>query len=138
MATEHETHKVIDEGIVLVPLTLAHPMSKAYAANARVEKITDYKVGDTVWVTREYGNALIDGGFVQVDPVDKAARQRALLLNHRNGALTVKEIERLLAKEAESDGVHSDGAADASTGAELEAATKPAAGGRAAAKPAAK
>lgn len=114
--TTEQTHKVTEDGTVLVPLKLAHPMAKHYAEHARVENPRDYKVGDTIWVGRDYGNALIDGGFVQVDPVDTKGRQRALLLTPRNSPLTAKEIEALLAREAEG----SDGGADSAGPARLE------------------
>jgi hypothetical protein len=129
--TEQQTHKVTDDGIVLVPLKLAHPMAKHYAERARAETVRDYQVNETIWVDRDNGNALVDGGFVQVDPVDVRARQRALFLNRRNAALTVKEIEALLAKEVreareaeqaetEAEKAEGDGDADAAVGARAE------------------
>ena len=117
MAENEQHYKVNDAGIVLVPLKLAHPLAKAYAERAQAETVRDYTVGATIWVPREWGNALIDAGQVQVDPADRKARQRALFLNHRNQSLTAKEIDAILAKEAEESGA---GDADAATPARTE------------------
>jgi hypothetical protein len=97
-----EKYKVTDDGVVLVPLTLAHPMAKVYAERCQAETAKDYKVGDTVFVSREWGNALIDAGMVQVDPIDPEARQSALFLTKRNAPLTAAEIEKKLAADAEA------------------------------------
>lgn len=86
------THEVTEDGTVYVPLKLAHPMAKVYAERARAKTVREYKVGDTIWVTREYGNALIDAGMVQIDPMDTQLRQSVLLLNRRNQPLTAKEL----------------------------------------------
>lgn len=130
--TEQQEHYRVNEaGIVLVPLKLAHPLGKAYVERVQAEPVRDYKVGETIWVARDWGNALIDAGQIQVDPIDKKARQRALFLNHRNQSLTATEIDALVAKEAaaaaEAEGAGGD--ADAATGAKAEghqsAATTP-------------
>lgn len=113
---EQPTHKVTADGTVLVALALAHPYPKEYAERVRAEDIRDYAVGETIYVTREFGNAMIDAGMVQVDPIDADARRAALLLNRRNQPLTVKEIE---AKEARAAGADDDDG-DAARGAAAE------------------
>jgi hypothetical protein len=93
-----QPYKETEDGTVLVPLKLAHPMAKVYAERARVDgPLRDHKVGDTVWVPREHGNALIEAGMVQVDPVDTEGRQRALLLNRRNAPLVGEELAAVAA-----------------------------------------
>lgn len=135
MATEtaeQSTHKVTDSGVVLVPLKLAHPFAEAHAARVQAEEVRDYEVGETIWVSREWGNALVDAGRVQVDPVDHKSRQSALLLNRRNQPLTVKEIEARLGKGEGSDAeVTNGGDADAAVPAKVnEAPTKARTAGR--------
>lgn len=133
MATDEpqEHYKVNDAGIVLVPLKLAHPLPKAYIERVQAEPVRDHKVNETIWVSREWGNALIDAGQVQVDPVDHKARQRSLFLNHRNQSLTTREIDTLLAKEAEEAGGGDAGAATpAAAEGHQSAATTPSATSR--------
>ena len=91
--TEQETVKVTEDGTVYVGLKLSHPYSAHYAAQARALEQKDYAVGETIYVLREYGNALIENGYVQVDPEDKQARREALLLNRRDQPLTLREIQ---------------------------------------------
>lgn len=93
-----QPYEVTEDGVVYVGLKLAHPYAKEYAARVQAkDPDKNYKVGDTIFVTREWGNALIEGGFVQIDPLDKQARQEALLLNRRNQPLTAKEMEEKVA-----------------------------------------
>jgi hypothetical protein len=120
---EQPTHKVTDSGVVLVPLKLAHPFSEANAQRVQAEDVRDYEVGETIWVSREWGNALVDAGRVQVDPVDRKARQQALLLNRRNQPLTVKEIAARFGKGEDSDAeVTNAGDADAAVAAKVNEA----------------
>lgn len=95
-ATE-QPYEITEDGVVYVGLKLAHPYSKVHAQRVRALKVTDYKVGETIYVTREWGNAMIEAGYVQVDPLDKQARQEALFLNRRNQPLTAKEMEEKFA-----------------------------------------
>lgn len=90
--TEQETVKVTEDGTVYVGLKLANPYSARYAAAARALDIRDYAVGETIYLMREYGNALIENGYIQVDPEDKQARREALLLNRKDQPLTIREI----------------------------------------------
>lgn len=114
-STAPDTMYEVDQesGVFYVRLTLAHPMAEVYAQRARVKEIKDYKVGEDILVSREYGNALIDAGMIAVDPTDKVARQRALYLNRRNQPLTMKEIVAVELAEAK--------AAQAEVEAEIEA-----------------
>lgn len=112
-------YKETEDGRFLVPLKLAHPLAKVFAQRARVEEPRDYKVGETVWVTRDYGNALIDAGMVQVDPLDGKDRQTKLLLNRRNMPLVGQELAKVTGQgpEGDGEGEGSDGTADATTSA---------------------
>lgn len=125
MATDEQPYKVDDAGTILVPLKLAHPLAAAYAERARAETVKDYRVNETIWVPREWGNALIDAGQVQVDPVDHKARQAALFLNRRNQSLTVKEIDAKLAAAADAEGGDADAATPAKTEGRQSAADAP-------------
>jgi hypothetical protein len=121
------TYQVTPDGTVYVGLELAHPMREEYAERARALEVRDYEVGETIYVLREYGNALIENGQVQVDPENVTARREALFLNRRNQPLTVKEIDAKQARWAAAanddsgdDGKAGDGDADAATPAPVE------------------
>lgn len=94
---ETAPYEVTEDGVVYVGLKLAHPYAKEYAERVQAKDKKEYKVGDTIFVTREWGNAMIDGGYVQIDPTDKEARQAALFLNKRNQPLTSDEVAKQLA-----------------------------------------
>lgn len=118
---ERPAYKETPDGRVLVPLVTAHPLARVYAERCQAEDVRDYKVGDTIYVSREWGNALIDAGMVQIDPVDPDARKAALLLNRRMAPLTVKEIEAKLGGGEQTDAAPDAGDADAATGASTQA-----------------
>lgn len=84
------------DGIVYVPLKLAHPLSKDQAAHVQAAVVKPYNVGNTIRVTREWGLAIIEGGFAQVDPIDRKAVRAALFLNAKDQPLTSEEIAALL------------------------------------------
>jgi hypothetical protein len=120
-------HEITEDGTVYVGLVLAHPLAKLYAERCQAKEAKDYSVGDTIYVSREWGNALIDAGQVQVDPEDGAARQAALFLNKRNQPIATKDL-RAAAEKAETEEtpeVAPDSATPAKTDAQpTKAATK--------------
>lgn len=114
--TETPTYKVTEDGRVLVPMVTAHPLAEQYAERCQADEIRNYGVGDTIFVSREWANALIDSGMVQIDPTDNKARQQALLLNRRNAPLTIREIEARVGAGETADG-------DSGAGGDADAAT---------------
>lgn len=98
-AQEQEQY-VVKDGVLYVGLVLAHPLSKEQAENVQAKDAKAYKVGQTVYVTREWGNAMVSGGWVQVDPQDKKAVREALLLNNRDQPLRRSELAARVAATA--------------------------------------
>lgn len=137
---DEQPYKETEDGRVLVGLKLAHPLAEKFAARCQAEEVRDYAVGETIFVAREWGNALIDAGRVQVDPIDADARKTALLLNRRNQPLTAAELRqrKVAVNVGEADGEVGEGGgdADAATPAKVEggAAATPASAGRAGTK----
>lgn len=88
---------VIDED-GYVELKLAHPLSAEQVNNLRPKEPVDrdHSVGDSVFVTRDYGLSIIDSGYaMNVDPEDRVAVRRALGLNTKMQPLTPEELASL-------------------------------------------
>lgn len=123
--TEHDGPDPIERrGAVYVGLKLAHPLSEEQAARLRPLSVKAYTVGNTIRVTREFGEALIGAGYAQVDPENRQAVRAALFLNQRDQPLTMAEIAEARADAAAAAAERAAEAAEARATAAAEAAER--------------